>query len=118
EEILMEAPKVTIRGQNGEVVYENGIVSRTTASNVQHAGGHSMTGPASATASLPGMPASTTMTNEKFIALDSNNDPVTGLKYEIQDGEGGIESSGSTGGSGDSSSVVKNAVKKIKLVFK
>ncbi|MCL2591692.1 MAG: type VI secretion system tip protein VgrG, partial [Betaproteobacteria bacterium] len=103
---------------DGEVVYENGIVSRTTASNVQHAGNHALEGPASVSASLPGMPESTSVTNEKYIAFDANNDPVTGLQYEIQNGERAMESSGSTAGSGDTSSVVNKAIKKIKLVFK
>ncbi|MCL1860247.1 MAG: type VI secretion system tip protein VgrG, partial [Proteobacteria bacterium] len=118
EEILMEAPKVTIRGQNGEVVYENGIVSRTTASHTQHAGNHSMTGPASAAASPPGMPASAAKTIETFALAGRSGKALESVPYEIKDAQGQAQGSGGTDGSGATSSLSGKLVETLSMIVK
>jgi len=117
EEIVLDAPKITLRAQGAGVEYSSGILSRTTGSHVRHAGSHKMTGPASVSAQLPGMPKSESQTNEQFVVFDANNEPVTGLKYEIQS-EQGVEASGSTDGSGETPTVTDQGIQTIKLVFK
>ncbi|MCL2591689.1 MAG: type VI secretion system tip protein VgrG, partial [Betaproteobacteria bacterium] len=103
---------------DGEVVYENGIVSRTTASNVQHAGNHALEGPASVSASLPGMPASTTETDEKFIMVTQSGDPVSDVLHEIKNEQGGIESAGGTDGTGSTSMKSDKIIKRLKMFLK
>ncbi|MDR1229750.1 MAG: type VI secretion system tip protein VgrG [Azoarcus sp.] len=49
EEIVLDAPKITLRAQGAGVEYGGGITGRTTGAHVVHAGAHSMTGPANVT---------------------------------------------------------------------
>ena len=116
EEILIEAPKVTIRGQDGVVVYSNGIVSRTTASHVQHAGNHSLTGPASAAAQVPGMPNSNTKTKEIFALVRPSGKPVESIKYQVENVQNkALEASGGTDASGATTLTNGNAIELVRM---
>ncbi|MCL1861516.1 MAG: type VI secretion system tip protein VgrG [Proteobacteria bacterium] len=47
EEIVLDAPKITLRAQGAGVEYGGGITSKTTGAHVAHAASHSAPGPAS-----------------------------------------------------------------------
>ena len=115
EEILIEAPKVTIRGQNGSVEYGEGILSRTTAAHIQHAGNISMPGPASVTAQLPGMPASTMKTNERFVMVYPSGEAVKGVLHQIRDRQNTVEESGATGEVGKTNQVHGAAIAPVSM---
>jgi type VI secretion system secreted protein VgrG len=118
EEILIEAPKVTIRGQNGGVEYADGILSRTTGADTRHAGAHGMGGPASASASPPGMPQGAAATNERYVLSDRFGKAIEQVQYEIRDDQGRVKDAGSTDSDGTASKVSGKAVEAIKMFLK
>jgi type VI secretion system secreted protein VgrG len=118
EEIVLDAPKITLRAQNAGVEYGEGILSRTTGSDVRHAGNHSAGGPASVAAQLPGMPQSVVKTNEQFTAVDRFGKALENVQYEVKNSLGKTEGAGSTDGSGSTPTFTGKAIEKLKMYLK
>jgi type VI secretion system secreted protein VgrG len=115
KEILIEAPKVTIRGEDGSVEYAQGILSRTTANHTLHAANLSMPGPASVTAQLPGMPASTMRTDERFVLVYPSGEAVKGIQHKINDRQENVEEAGATGEAGKTNQVKGAAIARVSM---
>jgi type VI secretion system secreted protein VgrG len=118
EEIVLDAPKITLRAQSAGVEYSSGITNKTTGSFVAHASSHSMTGPASMSAQLPGMPASTAKMDEKFIMVAPSGDPVLNVAHAIENEQGTLEGAGGTDGAGSTSLQNDTLIKRLKMFLK
>jgi type VI secretion system secreted protein VgrG len=103
EEIEIAAPKVTILAQGAGVEYGAGIVSRTTGAHVRHAANHDMSGPASMTTQLPGMPASGLKTIQQMAVAQRSGKASPEAQYEVRNAQGQAESGGSTDNAGATS---------------
>jgi len=118
EEIVLDAPKITLRAQSAGVEYSSGITNKTTGAFLIHAASQNMTGPASMSTQLPGMPASTEKTHQKFILTDRFGKAIDGVQYEIKNDQGQVKDTGGTSGDGSSSRLIDKAVERVKMVLK
>jgi type VI secretion system secreted protein VgrG len=92
EEIVLEAPRISLRAQNAGVDYGENITSRTTGTHTRHAASHPDTGPASVSMQLPGMPRSGMKTLEQFALASRFGQAQQDRPHEIEDDRNKVES--------------------------
>ncbi|TDR72068.1 type VI secretion system Vgr family protein [Paludibacterium purpuratum] len=118
EELILEAPKVTIKASNAGAEYGGGIVTKTTATHQQHAASHSMDGPASVSAAPPNMPQSTMATHEQFGVSGRAGQARPDLRHDVRNGQSQPEGAGSTDGSGATPTLAGRAIDALKMTLK
>lgn len=97
EDVLIEAPRITLRAQGAQITLGNGtITTQCEGAHMQKAATHSRTGPAGATPDLPGMQGSIMRTDEGFALTTRSGKGVRDVGYAVHDESGAVRDSGKT----------------------
>lgn len=120
EEIILQAPKITIVGQGAGIdLGGNQILSKTQGAHTEHAGKHVMTGPASPSLKLPNMPKSELKTDEKFVVSGRGGQARERVPYQIAElGKTAVLARGQTAGDGGTDIAKDTRIKNLNLKLK
>jgi type VI secretion system secreted protein VgrG len=118
EEIVLEAPKITLRAQAAGTTWSTGMLTQTTGDYVVHASNHTYLGPASVAAQLPGMPSSTLKTNELIAFAGRSGKAIPNVKYEIKNQQGKAKGAGGSDATGATTEVTGKVIEPLKAHLK
>ena len=120
EEIVLNAPKITINTQGAGMSMGGGqITTKTTGTHTAHAGQHTVTGPAAPNFTLPNMPQSEMKTDEKFATSGRGGQAREQLPYQIAElGKRSLLASGQTASDGGTDITQDSRIKNLNLKLK
>jgi len=119
EQLLLEAPSITLRASGAEITLGNGtITSQCQGTHTYKAATHNMTGPDCASPNLPKMPQSALKTNEKFVLASRSGAAVEQFHYEIRDEKGALKGKGQTQGNGGTDMVTDKLIRPLTMSLK
>jgi len=118
EEIVLDAPKITIRAQGAGAAFGGGsIVSQASGSHIQKAASHSMEGPGSGNPQLPNMPKSESKTNELFAVSGRSGAAQSQVQHEVRNGKGAVVGSGSTDPTGSTKTIAGKTIEQLTMIL-
>jgi len=119
EEVLIEAPKITLRAQGAEIALGGGnIISQAAGNYSQKAANHSMEGPGNGSPQLPNMPKSEANTDEQFTIVRHSGKAYEQVGHEVHDGSGAMIDAGKTDAKGASTLLSGKTIDSLKMTLK
>lgn len=119
EEIVLEAPKITLRAEGAGATLGGGSYrTHAAGTHAQHAASHVMDGPQGGAPHLPDMPAGTDGTDEQFHLAGRGGQPRPEVANEIRNGEGQLVGGGASNASGAAARIKRQAIERLNLQLK
>lgn len=84
EEIVLDAPKITLRAQNAGAEYGGGITTRTSGAHTQHAASHAMDGPASVSPQNALHAGKADFDQKIQLSWHGSGDPIANRHYRLR----------------------------------
>ena len=120
EEIILNAPKLTINTQGAGMSMGAGqITTMTTGTHTAHAAQHAVTGPAAPDFTPPNMPQSAMITDEKFVTTGRGGQARQEIPYQLTEaGKRSLLASGQTASGGGTDITQDSRIKNLNLRLK